>query len=175
MRLQQSQLRDEQHWYFINQRQVGYVIANYRNPNFVMDVPNSEVQKGRAIQLYLRSQTNAQRFLPEYTRGPQDQSVHQLRTTFAVDRVITATGYDSTLVVGDKNNTDRKQKFRFIRTPEKGFNVYQIIYFANNQIIAWNVPGGIQVFRHQMNGKMNITGFWNARVRQLYYFKLQRS
>ncbi|EOS95751.1 RICIN domain-containing protein [Erwinia tracheiphila] len=125
--------KDEYYWILNPQRDGGYIISNFRDPNRVLDVANAATANGTRLQLIHRNGNRAQlfTFLKNPETSPAAPLEHNktaiIRTTQFANRgdyVFKVSNVDAILIIALRDNNDHLERFNFFRARGKGPCVY---------------------------------------------------
>ncbi|RRZ92919.1 metallophosphoesterase [Erwinia sp. 198] len=81
-------------------------------------------------------------------KAPADRSTVNILLSGSHAQTIAPSEFNPRLIVKPLDIQDNKQKFTLLKSPEKGFNVFQIKELHSNNIIAWHDNGGGYIISH---------------------------
>lgn len=117
------------------QRDGSYLIANYKDQNYFLDVSNASTENGTKLQLHTRNGNKAQNFL--FVKNPESSTVEPINSTRAAvimpvlymyegEYVLKASAATGSLIVALRGASENLESFNFVRARGKGPGVYQI-------------------------------------------------
>ncbi|SCC65327.1 glycoside hydrolase family 3 N-terminal domain-containing protein [Kosakonia oryziphila] len=145
-----------------------FIIRNLKDPSMVWDVHNYYANYGTNIKVTKEKSNNdpvkkAQIFRIDMM---QDNKCF-VTTSLCSTKSISTTDNDNNVIVWEHDNGERQQFYIYSRNTEQDPNkppvyIYQMFDHKKEKILAWNVPGGKQLFMHPNENKKE--HFWNIEL-----------
>ncbi|MCX8960223.1 hypothetical protein EHW64_03280 [Erwinia psidii] len=166
--LGQNKYDDECYWKAEEQSNGKYLIANYNDPEYVLDVSNAKTDNGTLLQIIPRNGNKAQEF--SFLIHPNAPYV-PTEKFYEMDAIIRPLGYqddtedsaikvaasDAQLIISNYAENNHLSHFHLVRARRKGYSVYQIKSSFWADAVLGMLNNGIYLSKNYYHDSQ----FWN--------------
>lgn len=145
-----------------------FIIRNLKDPSMVWDVHNYYANYGKNIKATKEKNNDDPRKKAQIFRIDMMQdNKFFVTTSLNAGKSISTTKNDNNVIIWESDKGERQQFYLYSKNTEQDPNkppvyVYQVFDHKKEKILAWNVPGGKQLFMHPDENKKE--HFWNIEL-----------